>query len=109
MESLAVLRQAHDAGLKVWVDGDDLQVEGRPTPEALAALDCLREHKAEILAALRRQRHGDGEAPPLDRPPETEQGLRRLIDYLSDPESFDRWLEWAMNYFDPAEGPQGCS
>lgn len=46
---------------------------------------------------------GDGQAPPLVRPPETEQELRRLIDHLADPENFNRWLAWAMNRTDPAE------
>ena len=44
-----------------------------------------------------------GQAPPLDRPPATEQELRRLIDQLADPEAFTQWLEWAMDYTDPAE------
>ena len=46
---------------------------------------------------------GDGAPPPLDRPPENETELRRLIDYLDDPENFTRWLQWAMTYVDPAE------
>mgnify|MGYP000430384082 CR=1 FL=1 len=45
----------------------------------------------------------DGQPPPLNRPPQTEQELRRLIDHLADPEAFARWLEWAMNYSDPEE------
>ena len=59
--------------------------------------DCGKSGKSEI-------RVGDGQAPPLDRPPQTEQELRRLIDHLEDPEAFACWLEWAMNRFDPAEG-----
>jgi hypothetical protein len=47
---------------------------------------------------------GDGQPPPLGRPPATEMELRRLIDHLADPEAFTRWLEWAMSYMDPAEG-----
>ena len=46
---------------------------------------------------------GDGQPPPLDRPPDTEMELRRLIDRLADPVAFAAWLEWAMNYNDPAE------
>ena len=46
---------------------------------------------------------GDGQAPPLNRPPVNEQELRRLIDKLADPEAFARWLEWAMSYTDPSE------
>ena len=47
---------------------------------------------------------GDGQTPPLDRPPATEQELRRLYDHWREPGAFTRWLEWAMNYTDPAEG-----
>ena len=47
--------------------------------------------------------HGDGLPPPLDRPPETEMELRRLIDYLATPENFAAWLAWAMETMDPAE------
>jgi|TARA_B100002003_G_C13774740_1_gene384079 hypothetical protein len=57
MEGLAVLQQAHDAGLAVWVDGDDLQVEGRSTLEALAALERLREHKAEVIQCLNQKNY----------------------------------------------------
>ena len=54
-------------------------------------------------------RFGDGLPPPLDRPPETEQELRRLYNHwVAYPEAFTRWLEWAMVYTDPAEGPRGC-
>ena len=70
-------------------------------PEGL--LSDVRQHKAEIIQELRRS-YGDGQPPPLDRPPETEQELRRLIDHLADPEAFTRWLEWAMSRTDPAEG-----
>jgi len=47
---------------------------------------------------------GDGLGPPLDRPPQTEQELRRLIDHLADPEVFAAWFKWAMECTDPAEG-----
>ena len=101
MADLAVLQQAHEAGLTVWVEGAHLQVEGEPTPKALAAVETLREHKAEVLSFLRRV--GDGQPPPLDRPPKTEQELRRWMDHTADPEAFARWLEWAMSYTDPVE------
>jgi len=32
-----------------------------------------------------------------------EQELRRLMDYIADPDTFDAWLDWAMNYTDPSE------
>ena len=100
MADLAVLQQAHEAGLTVWVEGGHLQVEGEPTPKALAAVETLREHKVEVLSFLRRV--GDGQPPPLDRPPKTEKELRRLIDHLAEPEAFERWLDWAMNRTDSA-------
>ena len=25
------------------------------------------------------------------------------MDYIADPDTFDAWLDWAMNYTDPAE------
>jgi len=53
MEGLAILEQARNAGLTVWVEGDDLQIEGKPTPKALAAVDSLREHKVKVVAQLR--------------------------------------------------------
>jgi hypothetical protein len=49
-----VLEQARNAGLTVRVEGDGLLIEGRPTPEALAAVDCLRQHKPELMRHLRR-------------------------------------------------------
>lgn len=50
--------------------------------------------------------YGDGQPPPLDRPPANETELRRLMDHLKDPQGFAAWLEWAMSYTDPAEGKQ---
>ena len=49
---------------------------------------------------------GDGRPPPLDRPPETNQELRRLIDHLADTEKFTQWLERAMKYAGPSEASQ---
>jgi hypothetical protein len=98
MADLAVLRQAHEAGLTVWVEGTHLQVEGEPTPKALAAVETLREHKAEVLSFLRKV--SDGQLPSLGRPPQTEQELRRWMDYTADREAFAQWLDWAINYTD---------
>jgi hypothetical protein len=39
---------------------------------------------------------GDGQLPPLDRPPATREELARLIDYLGDPVAFAAWLERLM-------------
>jgi hypothetical protein len=55
-------------------------------------------------ASTLRKRYGDGVLAPLDRPPATEQELRRLVDHLADPECFYTWLDWAMKSFDPSEG-----
>lgn len=96
-EVLVVLEQAREAGLTVRVDGSDLQVdgEGEPTRQAWAAIESLKEYKAEVVSYLKK--YGDGQPPPLDRPPVTEQELRRLIDHLADPAAFAEWLDWAMN------------
>ena len=101
-ETLAELKYR---GVILARDGDWLHyraLRGALTPELREA---MAENKAEILSALRRV--GDGQPPPLNRPPQTEQELRRLIDHLADPEAFSRWLEWAMDYTDPAEGGHG--
>jgi|TARA_Y100000031_G_scaffold149379_1_gene187119 hypothetical protein len=95
MEHLAVLEQARQAGLTVWVEGSDLRVKGQPTPQALVVVESLKEQKAEVLSFLRQ--YGDGQPPPLDRPLANEQELRRWMDWTADPEKFARWLEWAMN------------
>jgi hypothetical protein len=47
--------------------------------------------------------YGDGQLPPLDRPPATETELRRLIDYLTDPVAFGYWFDAPMRQADPAE------
>ena len=106
MEALALLDRAHAAGLVVSVDGDMLVIRGPRSAEALAR--DLLEHKVEILSLLCQPEKpvGDGQPPPLDRPPSTEQELRRLIDHLADPVAFAAWLEWTMNRTDPAEGQE---
>ena len=96
MEVLAVLEHAHEAGLIVWVDGSDVLVEGDPTPEALVAIEILKEHKAEVITYLRQ--YSDGQPTPLDRPLENEEELRRWMDRTADPKKFARWLDWAMTY-----------
>ena len=94
MEVLAVLEHAHEAGLIVWVDGSDVLAEGDPTPEALAAIEILKEHKAEVITYLRQS--SDGQPPPLDRPLENEEELRRWMDWTANPKRFAQWLDWAM-------------
>jgi hypothetical protein len=47
---------------------------------------------------------GDGQLPPLDRPPENREELVRLINHLNDPVSFAAWFERLMVKVDPLEG-----
>ena len=89
-----VLERAKAAGLTVWVDGADLKAKGKPTPQAKAAVEYLNEHKAEVVTYLRQ--YGDGQPPPLDRPLENEEELRRWMDWTADPTRVAQWLEWAM-------------
>jgi hypothetical protein len=65
----------------------------------------IRQRKAEILGLIGQGKAtvGDGHPPSLDRPPETEMELRRLIDYLNDPVVFAGWFERLMRQTDPAE------
>ena len=100
MAAIELLDQLGAYGISVMVDRDELVL--RPASKVPADLLAqVKEHKPEILARLRPL--GDGQAPPLDRPPATEQELRRLYDHWREPGAFTRWLEWAMNYTDPSE------
>ena len=56
MDAVALLKVAADAGLRVWPDGDLLQVRGPKRSEPVVRL--LAEHKAEVMAHLYRK--GDG-------------------------------------------------
>jgi hypothetical protein len=51
MSAVRVLKAAYEAGLKITVDGDDLLLAASEAP-SIQILDQIREHKAEILAAL---------------------------------------------------------
>ena len=95
-DAVVVLERAQEAGLIVWLEGSDLKVKGQQeqTPQTRAVVESLKEHKAEVVTYLRR--YGDGQLPPLDRPPADEQELRRLMDWTADPERFAQWLKWAM-------------
>ena len=102
MTSGETLAELERLGVVLEPNGDKLRYrapQGALTPELREA---ITENKAEIISTLRRL--GDGQAPPLDRPPKTEQELRRWMDHTADPEVFALWLEWAMNRFDPVEG-----
>jgi ribosomal protein L40E len=72
MEGLTLLREAREAGLKIAVVGDSLEIVG---PKAAAPIvERIRQHKPEVLAALRdgccpacdRRRNGCAIGPPLD-------------------------------------------
>ncbi len=52
MDIVALLKTAQQAGLRLWADGDSLQVEGPSSPGVLALIEDLRRHKPEILALL---------------------------------------------------------
>ena len=97
-----LLREVRSRGGEVWANGDRLELAfSDDFPAKL--IEDLKQRKTEILAALQSRAIGDGQAPPLDRPPATERELRRLIDHLADPEAFARWREWAMTFTDQSD------
>ena len=101
MTSSETLAELDRRGVVLEPNGDKLRYrapQGALTPELREA---MAENKAEILSTLRTV--GDGRPAPLDRPPQTEQELRKWMDHTADPEVFARWLEWAMNFSDPVE------
>ena len=101
MTSGETLAELERLGVVLEPNGDKLRYrapQGASTPKLREA---ITENKAEIISTL--QRLGDGQAPPLDRPPQTERELRRWRDHTADPEVFARWLERAMSYTDPVE------
>jgi hypothetical protein len=54
--------------------------------------------ETELTALTASPPVGDGQLPPLDRPPETEMELRRLMDYLADPVAFAQWFARLMEH-----------
>jgi len=101
MTSTEILDQLQELGVTVRVNGPKVRLE----PGSLVPPDLLaeiKEHKAEIIQELL-PTYGDGEPPPQNRPPVTEQELRRLMDHLADPVKFDTWLDWALQHKDPSE------
>ena len=97
-----LLREVLSWGGEVWANGDRLEL-AFPDDFPVILIEDLKQRKAELLSTIRRDMVGDGQAPPLDRPPATEQELRRLIDHLADPEAFARWREWAMTFTDQSD------
>ena len=101
MTATEILDRFKELGVEVELVGDMVQV----TPVGKVPSDLLAEakaHKAEIVRELQ-PTYGDGQPPPLDRPPATEQELRRLMDYTAHDANFDSWLAWALERADTAE------
>jgi hypothetical protein len=101
MTAVEILGRLNDLGVSVRVNGNKVRV----APVSAVPGELLAEakaHKQELIDELTTT-YGDGQPPPLGRPPATEQELRRLMDYIADSDTFDAWLDWAMNYTDPAE------
>ena len=95
MTPTELLERAHSLGASLTILASAKIHISAPEPLPDALVEAMREHKAEILTLLSDKR-GDGIPPPLDRPPETEMELRRLLDHLDDPVNFNRWLEGLM-------------
>jgi hypothetical protein len=93
MGALEVLHQLEALGVTLEAAGDRLRY--RPASKVPPDLvEALREHKGELLTRLRPV--GDGQPPPLERPPATREELARLIDHLADAQAFAAWLERLM-------------
>ncbi|HZA22172.1 MAG TPA: hypothetical protein VFA32_06140 [Dehalococcoidia bacterium] len=104
MEAAEILGAFKKFGITAYVKGDKLVCEpGSKLPPEL--VPEIRQHKCEIMSLVcqERARLGDGQLPPLDRPPENETELRRLIDFLDDPVAFAHWFEALMQHIDPVE------
>ena len=104
MTAVEILGRLNDLGVSVRVNGNKVRV----APVSAVPGELLAEakaHKQELINELT-VTYGDGQLPPLDRPPATEQELRRLMDYIADSDTFDSWLDWAMNHTDPSETPR---
>ena len=101
MTAVEILGRLNDLGVSVRVNGNKVRV----APVSAVPGELLAEakaHKQELIDDLT-VTYGDGQSPPFDRPPATEQELRRLMDYIADSDTFDAWLDRAMGYTDPAE------
>ena len=104
MGATELLHELRARGISVSLDGSELILRpGSRLPPDL--LKEIRQRKAEIMSLVcqKKARVGDGQLPPLDRPPANETELRRLIDYLDDSVAFALWFEALMRQADPAE------
>jgi hypothetical protein len=91
-------------GVTIRVQANNLVL----TPRSKVPADLIEElrcHKTEIIDLVRQPKVQvcGGQLPPLDRPPETELELRRLMDCLADPVAFSLWFQRLMEKADPAE------
>lgn len=101
MAAIELLEQLGACGVHVTVDRNELVLRpAKNVPSDL--LVQIKEHKTEIIQELQ-PIHGDGQPPLLDRPPETEQELRRLIDHLADKAAFYSWTAPIMERTDTDE------
>jgi hypothetical protein len=99
-----IINTLGNLGVTIHVQGEDLVLAPKSkVPPAL--VPEIRQRKAEILSLICQPEKpvGDGQLPPLDRPPTNEMELRRLIDYLDDPVAFAEWFEELMGQADPAK------
>jgi hypothetical protein len=65
------------------------------TPEADTGMRCAKSAES-VKSPTSAGMVGDGQPPPLDRPPATREELARLIDRLADAQAFAAWLERLM-------------
>ena len=102
MTAQELLQQARDRGATFEVLESSRIIVQAPSPLPGNLMAKLRDRKSEILGLISRGdcHIGDGNPPPLNRPPRNEAELRRLIDYLGDPVAFAHWYEAIMNRTD---------
>ena len=82
---------------------DRLKKEGKlkATP-TVAPIGDPRGYERNEINEITPRTYSDGQLPPLDRPPETEQELRQWYEYTKEPENFARWWEQLMARTDPS-------
>jgi hypothetical protein len=105
MLAAEILDTFRKLGIRAYVNGDNLVCKpGSKLPPDL--IPEIRQHKGELMSLVcqRKVQVGDGQLPPLERPPTNEAELRRLIDFVDDPVAFAQWFERLMQQTDPMEG-----